>query len=202
MAKKRPGRKAKDAVLSEGFNSEKKLTLMEKRQIAQQKKLLADAKKKKREKELLEKLAKKQAAEKEKQLDDADGEGPDGLSYQMLQDMRWVYQRMGGRKALKDFVKKNDKAYELMVKELMKIESAMKQAEIRKTDPGTSSNQNVFVVLKGLEDENRTMGVVTATDGQRQIDLKSLGPVLRPSENVDTTEIPLDEEDIIRPEKG
>lgn len=198
MVKKRPGRKAKDAMFTEGFNPNKELTPMERRQLARQKKILSDARKKKREQDLLEKL-------KQKQDDSADDDVLDNSSesdYGMLQDMRWVYQRMGGRKALKKFIRSNDKAYELMVKELMKIESAMKQAEIRKTDPGGGGNQNVFVVLKGLEEEQRVMSVVTAADGQGQIDLKSMNSVLKPSDAVDNAEIPLDDEDEIRPEKG
>lgn len=197
MVKKRPGRKAKDAMFTEGFNPNKELTPMEKRQLARQKKILSDARKKKREQDLLEKL-------KDKQDDSADDPLDDSAEsdYGMLQDMRWVYQRMGGRKALKNFIRKNDKAYELMVKELMKIESAMKQAEIRKTDAGGGGNQNVFVVLKGLEEEQRVMSVVTAADGQGQIDLKSMNSVLKPSDAVDNAEIPLDDEDEIKPERG
>lgn len=91
-----------------------------------------------------------------------------------------------------------------MVKELMKIESAMKQTEIKQSGGmGGSGSQNVFVVLKGLESEEKQLTVVNASNGQGQIDLKSMNSILKPADALeDNAEIPLDDEDQIRPERG
>jgi len=197
---RKPGRKAKDVSITDGFNPEKKLTPQEKRAIKQQKELLAAARKKVKE-------MKAQKSGSDDDPDDDDGKNPssENDAYQMLEDMRWVYRRVGGREKLRKFIKKNDKAFELMVKELMKIESAMKQAQIKKDGggPGGSGNQSVFVVLKGLEEEQKVMMVVPGADGQSQIDIRSMASVLKPADALeDNAEIPLDDEETIRPEKG
>jgi len=187
---RKPGRKPKDSTITDGFNQEPKLTAAQKRQLALQKKLIAEAKKKKR-------------AESEDPDDLIDDDSSES-AYQMLMDMRYVYKKVGGRKKLEKFIKKNDKAYELMVKELMKIESSMKQAAIKKSDgPGGDGKQNVFVVLKGLEEEQRAVTIVQAVDGQSQIDMHSMSAILKPADALeDNQEIPLDEDNIIRPERG
>jgi hypothetical protein len=73
-------------------------------------------------------------------------------AYQMLQDMRWVYRNVRGRKKLKDMVDADDKQFLFMVKELMKIETSLLSAKIRtKEDNTVGGQQTVFVVLKGLD---------------------------------------------------
>jgi hypothetical protein len=77
-------------------------------------------------------------------------------AYNMLQDMRWVYKNVRGRDKLKKLVKSDDRQFVTLVKELMKIETALLTAKLRqeatiKAQPVTENNQ-FFVVLKGLED--------------------------------------------------
>lgn len=176
MAKE--GRKPKDKSITDNFNQKKLLGLSKKELAAAKKIAAAEAKKKKLAAELLrkeraeskrlekealklglEKLAKENVAKAE------DGEPPAGppapsdeenvdAAYQMLQDMRWVYRKVKGRKKLKQLIDDDDKQFVFMVKELMKIESQMISAKIRsKEDPG--GNQTVFVVLKGLAEEKQ-----------------------------------------------
>lgn len=199
--KRKPGPPAKDASITEGFNENKKLTAKEKREIKRQRDMVLAAKRKAKELEALKKL-KSEVGGQATRVSAADDDVQS--AYQMLEDMRWVYQKVGGRKALQKFIKENSKAYELMVKELMKIESAMKQTEIKQSGGmGGSGSQNVFVVLKGLESEEKQLTVVNASNGQGQIDLRSMSNILKPADALeDNAEIPLDDEDQIRPERG
>lgn len=188
---KKPGRKAKDQLLTENFNTEKKLTPQERRDLKDKQEIIAQAKKNAR-----------LAARKKKIGDDADF-GELDSDFQMLEDMRAVYQKLGGRKKLLTFIKKNDKAYELMVKELMKLESSMKQAEITKNKGGAGQgNGNVFVILKGLEEENKVIAMAMAADGESQIDMKSMNGILNPASEPEPDDIPPDEDNIIDPSKG
>jgi len=96
---------------------------------------------------------------------------------QMLQDMRWVYRTLDGRKKLKKLVKEDDKQFVFMVKELMKIEASLLTAQIRKDgDLGGGGQQNFFVVLKGLED----VKVVKGAD-DKTIDLNQIQDALNPN---------------------
>jgi hypothetical protein len=132
---KRPGRVLKDAEIKNGFNQSKiyetdpdteRLLLLEKRRLY------------------------RQAYRKAKKA----GENIP-KSTQLLDDMRWVYRQVGGRRRLEKFIKENPKAFELMVKELMKLESQIKQGELKKGDTTGDEPQSVLVVLKGLGDERR-----------------------------------------------
>lgn len=84
---------------------------------------------------------------------------PNGLdknAYQMLGDMREAYRRGGGKAKLAEFALSDDKTFVFLVKELMKLESALLAAKIRKEAPNTASagnQQNFFVVIKGLEQD-------------------------------------------------
>ncbi len=83
----------------------------------------------------------------------ADGEEPElSISSKMLSDMRWVYSQVDGRKKLLDMVKGDDKQFAFMIKELIRFETA--EAE-RKAGKSGSEGGGFFVVIKGLEDENR-----------------------------------------------
>lgn len=210
MAKRGP--KPKDQIISDGFNLDKALTAKQKRELSNQRKIISDVlkkQKKKHEEKLKDKKAKPSAGNDLDADPDDDGtapgsSGPDSL-YQMLEDMRDVYKRLGGKKRLLKFVRENDKAYELMVKELMKIESAMKQAEIKKSEPpGSPGSGNVFVVLKGLEaDVQTTKVVVPAIDGKTSIDMSSMSGIMNPAEEIEAAdeEYPLDE-NTVDPTKG
>lgn len=95
---------------------------------------------------------------------------------EMLSDMRFVYKKLGGRKKLQKMLKKDDKLYVVMVKELLKIESALMAVQLRKSEPGGNGGegrQNFFVVIKGLEQENRVMKQF-GREGSPPIDLEHL----------------------------
>ena len=96
---------------------------------------------------------------------------------QMLADMRWVYRKLKGRKKLEELVKGDDKQFVFMIKELMKIESSLLTAQIRKEgDIQGGGQQNFFVVLKGLEDSQSVKGAVDKT-----IDLNQIQDALNPN---------------------
>ena len=95
---------------------------------------------------------------------------------QMLNDMRWIYRAVDGRKKLKKLVQDDDKQFVIMVKELMKIEASLLTAQIRKDgEIGGVGPQNFFVVLKGLE-EVSVKGVVDKT-----VDMKQIQEALNPN---------------------
>ena len=93
-------------------------------------------------------------------------------AYQMLQDMRWVYRNVRGRKKLKDMVDSDDKQFLFMVKELMKIETSLLSAKIRtKEDNTVGGQQTVFVVLKGLDSPmQKVVDVSVPVDDRRYIE--------------------------------
>lgn len=110
------------------------------------------------------------------------GESDLGAAYQLLEDMRWVYQqayegKRGGRNRLKELMK-NDKEFLVMVKELMKIESALLSAKIRKDggEPGSGNGAGFFVVLKGLDTDKEIVGAAM----QNGIDVKQMGHAIDP----------------------
>lgn len=77
-------------------------------------------------------------------------------AFDMLADMRHVYSEVGGREKLEQMVMGDDKMFVGLAKDLMKVETALLTASIRKNDTGGGAGgQTVFVVLKGLEDEKR-----------------------------------------------
>jgi hypothetical protein len=145
-SRKREGRKPKDEVIADGFNTEKLGGLSK-----------ADQRK----------------------VDAVAGDETDDTksANQMLQDMRWVYREVQGRRKLLKLIKSDDKQFVLMVKELMKIETALLSAKIRKEgDIGGGNNQNFFVVLKGLDDDKKVVQVMDKT-----IDMKQIENALNPN---------------------
>lgn len=105
-----------------------------------------------------------------------------GSIYQMLWDMWYVYKKLGGRKKLLSLMR-DDKQLLFMVKEMLKIESAMKQAELRGGDGGEGGNQpSFFVVLKGLESEIPILENVAGKD-DRVIDMVQVTRAINPDEN-------------------
>ena len=136
------GVKSKSAVLEEGFNREKEITPT-KKDLAEGKKLIND-------------------------LDKDDGQS----AYEMLETMRWVFKKVKGKKKLLDIVKKDNKQFVAMIRELMKIETALLSAKIKAEGGETGPNNNFFVVLKGLEDE------IKIEDGP--LDMKQIGRVMNP----------------------
>jgi hypothetical protein len=119
----RPGRKTKDAVVSENFNPDKK----------------GVEELKKRLKKISQKL-------------NGDDDDVQKSAFEMLADMRAAYAGAGGRKKLLKLIKSDDKLLLAMVKELMKIEASLMSTELKNKEFG-GGNTVTFVVLKGLHDE-------------------------------------------------
>jgi hypothetical protein len=99
-------------------------------------------------------------------------------AYKMLQDMRWVYRMVNGREKLKKLVEGNDRQFVAMVKELLKIESAIMTAKIRTKEERLGEGQKtVLVILKGLEEEKQYIDV-TPTD----VDTRQIAQMLNPED--------------------
>lgn len=90
-------------------------------------------------------------------------------AYQMLQDMRYVYRKVKGRRKLAELIDSDDKQFVFMVKELMKIEAQLMSAKIRAKEDLSGGQQTVFVVLKGLEEGPQVIEVQDSGIDQRQI---------------------------------
>jgi hypothetical protein len=88
-----------------------------------------------------------------KRAADSNGAENDAAAMKMLGDMRWVYNAVQGREKLLELIKSDDKQFAFMVKELIKFETAMKEKE--KGSQGGNANQNFFVIIKGLADEDK-----------------------------------------------
>jgi hypothetical protein len=188
VKKKSGGHAAKDASIVDGFNTKP----MERPRDPVTNRFLPTGHppdpKYKRQREYQQKLAVEKQARKEAQ---ERGETPDSAppsagdlsaAYQMLEDMRWVYKNASvdgktGRKRLQKLME-SDREFMTMVKELMKIESALLSARIRKEgDGGLGGGQGFFVILKGLESDND----VLKNAGDGTIDMKQVAHVLDPS---------------------
>ena len=172
----RGGQKPKDAPISEGFNPLKKggMSLRELKKAEREALVVKRALKTEQAKiELtVAKLTEKSVAlsgelgekpekpgREEPVLKDHEAED-EKSAYQMLSDLRYAYRnskgagRAVGKKRLVELMEA-DPEFKFMVKELMKIESALLAAKIRTKETGGDTNQMVFVVLKGLEDEKK-----------------------------------------------
>ena len=112
-----------------------------------------------------------------------DGEDVAGLldddSFQMLKDMRAAYKSVNGRKRLKEMIS-SDKDFSFMVKELLRVESALLAAKMKRDGEGGIGNSAaVFVIIKGLEDEKRVeKAIKLADDG---VDLEQVMNALNPN---------------------
>jgi len=179
MTSKLGGRPTKDAPISDAFNPVKKLARQD---IAAFRRERDAALRKEREEEALKSRAKAkvddETSETEKDLDD------EKSAYQMLQDLRYGYRNSvgpGGKKGKQRLVElmESDTEFKFVVKELMKIESALMSAKARKNEePGGVGQQNFFVILKGLEDEKKFLGAVDKT-----VDMKQISQAINPEEN-------------------
>lgn len=170
----RPGTVPKDSKLT--FNEKKKNVLKKdiekaERQIKKESKPLQDTK--------TGKFVSADGVSRERKgkkvLSDAES------AYQMLQDMRWVYRGVGGRSKLKAMVADDDKQFVFMVKELMKIESALMSARVKKEETSGGLNQrNFFVILKGLDDDRR---ILDSTQVDKTVDMKQISRAINPDED-------------------
>jgi hypothetical protein len=172
----RGGHKPKDAPISEGFNPLKKGGMSMRELKAAERQALVVKRALQTEKTKIEttmaKLTEKQASLSEELgerpgkpvveepvLKDHDAED-EKSAYQMLSDLRYAYRNSkgaGGAVGKRRLVElmESDPEFKFMVKELMKIESALLAAKIRTKEGPGDTNQMVFVVLKGLEDEKK-----------------------------------------------
>ena len=181
------GRKPKDAALTPNLDKKGGLS----------KRDLLKAQVDKRKQELRE--ARKQGAVdrqlprvKEKAGSDED---------RMLADMWWVYRNVKftnaagkevtGRQKLLELAQQDDKFYLSMVKELLRIEALRKEKS-----SGDGGGKAVFVVLKGLHDED-----VKEDPGLGMVDHKQIMAAIDPTaEKVDRVDSGGDEFGWLRPE--
>jgi hypothetical protein len=113
-------------------------------------------------------------------IEDVDGllDG-DSLSFRILKDMREAYTSANGKTKLKTMMG-NDKDFAAVVKELLKVESALLSAKMKKDgDGGPSNSAAVFVIIKGLEDEVRVKKAIKLTD--TGVDLEQVMNALDPN---------------------
>lgn len=177
MTSKLGGRPTKDAPISDAFNPAKKLSRQD---IAAFRRERDAIKKQEREglaQKAREKAVKDDEAPEVEELDD------EKSAYQMLQDLRYGYRNSvgpGGKKGKQRLVElmESDTEFKFVVKELMKIESALMAAKARKNEePGGVVQQNFFVILKGLEDEKKYLPL-----GDKTVDMAQIRHAISPEE--------------------
>ena len=189
---------AKDKVLVDGFNPEKigGLTPAEKKR-ANALNALAIATRNRVERK---RIAKEEQAKKDAAIAAAREAGvyveppPENeeglLGSQMFQDMRAIYKKLKGRDRLEKWAK-DDKNFLILAKELMKQESVLLAAKIRKGE-GEGPNgqsQSFFVVLKGLEEEKE----LAEKFDDKTVDMKQVKHVLEPEAGAYEAEKPAEE---------
>jgi hypothetical protein len=157
------GRKTKDKEITDNFNREKKGNLSQRQ---------------------LKKVQKQAKANNElPDISDLDAiinsDDDDNFAFQMLRDMREAYKSVNGKQKLMDLVA-NNKDFSSMVKELLKVESAILSAKMKEKDNGiTGGSAAVFVIIKGLEDEKRVKEAIKLTD--TGVDLEQVMNALNPN---------------------
>lgn len=109
------------------------------------------------------------------------------VSQAMLDDMRHVYKTMGGRTKLYELIQGNDAQFLNMIKELIKVETSLLTAKMRKGISGDGGNgrQNFFVVLKGLDDPTAILD--DPNTDSADIDYKQIEHALNPHSVHDST---------------
>ena len=159
------GRRSKDSPISDQFN-ENKVGNLSQKVLKKAKKVVESIEERDRRK--AEEVSRKK--EKESATDERDL-NHEKSAMQMLADMRWVYRQIAGRTKLKELCQ-SDSEFKFLVKELMRIESAILTAQIRKEGPDVSAgNQTTFVILKGLDDEKSILGITEETPESKQISI-------------------------------
>lgn len=155
------GRKTKDREITNNFNPDKRGNLSRRE---------------------LNKIKKSSSFSDIPDIEDVDGllDG-DSVSFQILKDMREAYISSNGKNKLKNMVK-NDKDFAVVVKELLKVESALLSAKMKRDGDGdgrTGNSVAVFVIIKGLEDEQRVDKAIKLTD--TGVDLEQVMNALDPN---------------------
>ena len=193
MPVKKGGVKRKEAAFDDNFNSKKKLgaSPAELREMARKKKN-EDNKRRAKEKRMLklQEELDRLKAESGEEGDAASGSesNDDESAYKMLMDMRHIYRTVKGRKRLQEMVLDDPKQFGFLVKELLKIETALMAAKIRSKESGVESGMTTFVILKGLENEKDI--VAMHTQGNKTIDVTQISDAVNP-----TTEQKIERED-------
>jgi hypothetical protein len=187
------GRPLKSQAIDDGFNKEK-LGIPKGLSRAAKVKAFAEESKRKRDAKAVreaaatvERLKKSVGIEKEYEdssvspvLDNKGGlvEDDGRSAYQMLQDLRYAYKHSEGEDGKKGKPRlvelmKSDSEFKYFVRELMKIEASLLAVKLRRNeeaDGSKSSQQNFFVVLKGLEGDKQLVQSMT----DKTVDLKQI----------------------------
>lgn len=162
------GPKSKDVSITEGFNRSKKgMSKAEQARAKREAKAreLADAEKRKSAEGELDRLADRAAKLRDQLGLDAELEpenagtarvdDADASSDEMIRDLRWAYRTGLGKRKLKEMMK-DDKLGLPLIRELVKVEVAYLTAKLRqKEELKPEQQQQVFVVIRGLEDEKK-----------------------------------------------
>lgn len=136
----------------------------------------------------LEMDEKRLAREREKLLgkepeEEAPEEEDGSFAYQMLSDLRAAYKSGKGKSKLLTLMK-DDKEFKFLIKELLKVETAIMAAKIRR-DPGQGGGGDrpaVYVILKGLECEKP---LLTAMEKDETIDVSQVMAATNPEMSSD-----------------
>jgi hypothetical protein len=177
------GGKPKDSAITQTVNTDKNdnISRSEQRRINMEKKRIEEENKKKREKLLKAKQKYQEALE---ELGETDGEiavdlDESQFSRQMISDMREVFKSAGGKKMLLDLVKDDPKQFRDLIKELMRVETALMVRELNKKEAasGNVDSPAVFVILKGLETPEQVVNKYNDPD----VDLAQIENALNPS---------------------
>lgn len=165
---RKTGYKPKDSEITENFNMEKDdaLTALQKRQAliqkglekAEKEKLAADA----------SQVEEEPVSEKSESIKSA---------YQMLKDLRWVYNHkdIKGRKKLLEMAK-DDKQFTLLIKELIKVETALLAQDLKQKQEFGGQNVATLVVIRGLEDVKKL-----PSEAQGDVDIRRILDAVDPT---------------------
>jgi hypothetical protein len=115
----------------------------------------------------------------------------DAESLQMLNDMRYVYSKVDGRKKLLKMVKSDNKQFAFMVKELIRLEVSLADSSPKNKGGGGSSN-NFFVVLKGLDQDRQLEELTKEAEEREKVDIHTTGKIAFSVEDEDKDAIIVD----------
>ena len=101
------------------------------------------------------------------------------FSFQVLKDLREAYASVDPKAKLKELIK-TDKDFAEVVKNLLRVETALLATKMKEKDNGiTGGSAAVFVIIKGLEDEKRVDKAIKLTD--TGVDLEQVMNALNPN---------------------
>jgi hypothetical protein len=94
----------------------------------------------------------KSIAEDDSDISDEDDSILTKNEKKLKDDLRWVLQKLGGRKKILTMAKKSDALKVVIIKELLKVEVKELEARLRSKVP-QGGQQGFFLVISGLEDK-------------------------------------------------